>query len=98
MVNSDNIKLINLINLLGFNVLEIADRLYVTISFDGFSQHAPFSTLKGRDITALIEDNQIMQSGNIKQQQDQISTKIESLPIVNKQFSNQYSYIWHFSS
>lgn len=89
---------IELLNQLGYNIVEIHESFYAYNTFEGYSQHTHFSTIKGRDVSDIISDPQLLQiSGTAKQQQDGISTKIESLPIIRKQFSNNIPYILHLS-
>lgn len=91
-------NIIDLLNQLGYNIVEIGERFYIFNVFEGYSSHILFSTVKGRDITQLIKDPQYLQlSGTAKQQQDLIVTKVEELPIIKKQFSNNFSYILHLS-
>lgn len=89
--------LIGLLNSLGYNIVCIGEEIYVYTVFEPFTSYTNRSVVKGREISSIINSvssNTVLDS---KSQKDQIISKIESFPIVKREYSPQFKFITYLS-
>jgi hypothetical protein len=96
-------KKIELLNRMGRIIVKI-DECYFDItasgggSFEPASLHVTRTVLKGRNITEFLKETNIILTPDMTQQQQQLTSQIEQIALVKREYSNHYSFINYLSN
>lgn len=98
MITKDNKKgaynVVEILNLIGYIVVEIDNRFYTTKSFEEASNGSWKHSLEGKDVTNVIE-SYLHINPNDRNYNAEIIGKIDSLRDLKKFFHKDFKFILH---